>query len=39
MEALTTVFEYIKNVLTIIKGFFEEIMGIVKPDDEGEATE
>ncbi len=37
MEALTTVFEYIKNVLTIIKGFFEEIMGIVKPEEDENA--
>ena len=34
MEALTTLFDYIKNIFTIIKKFFEDIMGIVKPEDE-----
>ena len=34
MEALQTVFETIKSVLAMIKKFFEEVMGIVKPEDE-----
>ena len=34
MDALKTVFETFKEVLAMIKKFFEEIMGIVKTDDD-----
>ena len=34
MDALQTVFATIKEVLAMIKKFFEDIMGVVKPDDE-----
>lgn len=34
MEALQTVFETIKKVLEMVKAFFEEILGIVKPEDD-----
>ena len=37
MEALQTVFDYIREIVDLIKKFFGEIMGIVKP--EGEETE
>lgn len=37
MDALQTVFATIKEVLAMIKKFFEDIMGVVKPEDaEGE---
>ena len=38
MDALKTVFETIKEVLAMIQKFFNEIMGMVKPEDE-EAAE
>lgn len=34
MDALKTVFDTIKEVLAMIKKFFEEIMGVVKPEDD-----
>ena len=34
MDALKTVFETIKEVLAMIQKFFNEIMGMVKPEDE-----
>lgn len=37
MDALQTVFATIKEVLAMIKKFFEEIMGIVKPEEDAEA--
>jgi len=39
MEALQTVFETIKAVLEMIKKFFEDILGVVKPEEEGEGEE
>ena len=37
MDALQTVFATIKEVLAMIQKFFNEIMGMVKPEDaEGE---
>lgn len=40
MEALQTVFETIKAVLEMIKKFFEDILGVVKPEEgEGEEAE
>lgn len=34
MDALRTVFDTIKEVIEIIKGFFEQILAIVKPEEE-----
>lgn len=34
MDALRTVFDTIKEVIEIIKGFFEQIISIVKPGEE-----
>ena len=36
MDALQTVFDTIKTVIEMIKGFFEQIMAIVKPEEEAE---
>lgn len=36
MEALQSVFDYIKEILAMIKKFFEDISGVVKqPEEEG----
>lgn len=39
MDALTTVFETIKAVIEMVKKFFEDIMGMVKTEEDTEAAE
>ena len=39
MEALQTVFDYIKAILEIIKGFFTELFPQEKNAEEGEAAD
>ena len=36
MDALQTVFATIKEVLAMIQKFFNEIMGMVKPEEDAE---
>ena len=34
MEALQTVFDYIREIVEMIEKFFKDIMGMVKTEDE-----